>query len=73
MRMTSDWESVNGLSFSGPVDGVTIIDMGLGYKFNPNLQFSVNATNLFDTKFRAIYGAPDIRRTVLGRIIYDIR
>ena len=72
-RITSDWESVNGLSFSGPVDGFTIIDAGAGYRFGPNLQVSVNATNLFDTKYRAIFGAPDIRRMVLGRIIYDIR
>ena len=72
-RMTSDWESVNGLSFSGPVDGFTIVDLGLGYKFKQNLQISVNTSNLFDTKYRAIYGAPDIRRMVLGRIIYDIR
>ena len=71
-RMTTDWESVNGLSFSGPVDGFTIIDAGAGYRFNSKLQVSVNATNLLDTKYRAIFGAPDIRRMVLGRIIYDI-
>ncbi len=70
LRLTSSWESVNGLSFSGPVDGYTVADAGLGYKFT-KLQLGVTVTNVFDEKYRAIYGAPDIRRLVLARAVYQ--
>ncbi len=70
LRLTSAWESVNGFSFSGPVDAYTVADAGLGYKFT-KLQLGVTVTNVFDEKYRAIYGAPDIRRLVLARAVYE--
>ena len=70
VRMTGDWESVDGANFSGPVDGYTVVDASVGYKFK-NLQLSVTATNLFDQKYRATFGAPDIRRLILAKAIYD--
>lgn len=72
LRITSDWESVNGINFSGPVDGYFVVDAGVGYKFD-NLQLSISATNLFNEKYRAIYGAPDIRRLVLAKVIYEFK
>jgi outer membrane receptor for ferrienterochelin and colicins len=72
IRISSDWESVNGANFSGPVDGYTVLDVGVGYKFR-NLQLSVTATNLFDQKYRPIFGAPDIRRLVLAKAVYEFK
>lgn len=70
MRFTSDWESVDGFAFSGPVDGYTVADAGLGYKFD-KLQLGITVTNLFDQKYRPIFGAPDIRRLVLAKAVYE--
>ncbi len=71
LRFGSAWESVNGLSFSGPVDGYTLADAGLGYRF-PKLQVGVSVTNLFDEKYRPIYGAPDIRRLILAKVVLEL-
>jgi hypothetical protein len=70
LRLTSAWESVNGLSFSGPVEGYSVADAGIGYTFSKH-QLGVTVTNVFNEKYRAIFGAPDIRRLVLARAVYE--
>ena len=70
LRLTSDWESVNGFSFSGPVDGYSVVDGGFGYRFS-KVQLGVTVTNIFDEKYRPIFGAPDIRRLMLVKAVYE--
>jgi iron complex outermembrane receptor protein len=70
LRLSADWESVDGFAFSGPVDGYVVADAGIGYKFD-NLQLGFTVTNLFDEKYRPIFAAPDIRRLILAKAVYE--
>jgi len=57
--------------FQGTTGGNAIFDASVGYRFNENFRVSINATNLFDTKYRAFPNFPQIRRRVLARISYN--
>jgi len=70
-RVTTDWESVNGSAFTGPVDGYFVVDAGVGYAFD-KVRIGITATNLFDEKYRPIFAAPDVRRLILAKAIVEL-
>ena len=47
--------------YGGPVDSYTLMDLNAAYEFSP-LTFSVEASNLFNHKYRSFIGAPEIGR-----------
>ena len=46
----------------GPLGGFTTVDVGAGFRFNQNLSFALNITNLFNTEQREFAGSPLIKR-----------
>ena len=54
--------------FSGETGDRTIVDLGLGYKFNDMMTFGVSAQNLFDNKYRVFPLFPQIGRRVLATL-----
>lgn len=71
MRYQSQWESINGLLWSGPVDAFWVTDLGLGYAFAQTLRINATVTNLLATDYRAIYGAPKIGRQWIVKTYFD--
>ncbi len=57
--------------FSGETGDRTIVDLGLGYKFNDMITFNVSAQNLFDKKYRVFPLFPQIGRRVLATLRLD--
>ena len=53
--------------FSGDTGNRTLVDLGLGYKFNDIITFDVSAQNLFDNEYRAYPLFPKIGRRVLAK------
>ncbi len=47
--------------YGGPIDSYTLLDVNAAYEFAP-LTFSVEASNLFNNKYRSFIGAPEIGR-----------
>ena len=47
--------------YAGPVDSYAVLDVNVAYAFSA-ITFSVEASNLLDTKYRAFVGAPEIGR-----------
>ncbi len=70
VRHQNAWQSAAGLPWTGPVDGFTIMDLGLGYTFLNNLSANMTITNLFEEEYRAFFGAPKIGRQIIGKIYY---
>jgi len=54
--------------FSGETGDRTIVDLGLGYKFNDMMTLGVSAQNLFDKKYRVFPLFPQIGRRVLATL-----
>lgn len=48
----------------GPLGGFTTVDVGFGYRFTPNIQASVQATNVFDAEIREFTASPFIGRLI---------
>ena len=47
--------------YAGPVDAYTLVDVNAAYEYSA-ITFSVEASNLLNTKYRAFVGAPEIGR-----------
>lgn len=47
--------------YAGPVDSYAVVDANAAYEFS-GITFSVEASNLLNTKYRAFVGAPEIGR-----------
>ena len=47
--------------YGGPIDSYTLVDLNASYEFSP-LTISVEASNLFDNRYRSFVGAPEIGR-----------
>ena len=57
--------------YSGETDVRNLVDLGIGYKFDNGLTIDVSAQNLFDSKYRAFSGMPEIGRRTLVTLIYE--
>ena len=64
------FRSVQGF-WNGMVETKNLIDMSVGYRFNPGLRFDVSATNLTDTAYKTYPNLPTIRRRVLGKLTFN--
>jgi len=64
------FRSVQGF-WNGMVETKNLIDMSIGYRFNPGLRFDISATNLTDKGYKTYPNLPTIRRRVLGKITYN--
>ena len=56
--------------FSGPTDVKSLVDAGVGYKWDNGLTLAVTAQNLFDNEYRTFPQFPLIGRRVLGTLTY---
>lgn len=70
VRYQNEWNSVNGVPWTGPVDAFVVADLGLGYTFYNDLSIHATVTNLLEEKYRAFYGAPKIGRQVIAKLYY---
>lgn len=57
--------------FSGDTGNRTLVDLGLGYKFNDTITFDISAQNLFDNEYRAYPLFPKIGRRVLVKLTFN--
>lgn len=57
--------------FPGEIATKSLVDVSIGYGFKNGLTLEASATNLFDNKFRALPGLPEIGRLVTGRATYN--
>ena len=64
------FRSVQGF-WNGMVEAKNLIDMSIGYRFNPGLRFDISATNLTDKGYKTYPNLPTIRRRVLGKLTYN--
>ncbi|MDC0162725.1 TonB-dependent receptor [Flavobacteriaceae bacterium] len=64
------FRSVQGF-WNGMVETKNLIDMSVGYRFNPGLRFDITATNLTDTGYKTFPNLPTIRRRVLGKLTFN--
>ena len=64
------FRSVQGF-WNGMVETKNLIDMSVGYRFNPGLRFDVSATNLTDVAYQTYPNLPTIRRRVLGKLTFN--
>ena len=64
------FRSVQGF-WNGMVETKNLIDMSVGYRFNPGLRFDITATNLTDTAYKTYPNLPTIRRRVLGKLTFN--
>ncbi|MCV6631047.1 MAG: TonB-dependent receptor [Flavobacteriaceae bacterium] len=72
VRYRSEFESVNGASWTGTTESSTVVDASLGYIFSPKVKLNLSATNVFDTKYRPIANAPFVRRLLLAKLTVHI-
>jgi iron complex outermembrane receptor protein len=61
---------MNSGVFQGPVESSTLVDASVAYRlpFAKGMVFSVNASNVFDKKHRAVVGAPEIGRLIMAQL-----
>ena len=64
------FRSVQGF-WNGMVETKNLIDMSVGYRFNPSLRFDISATNLTDNGYKTYPNLPTIRRRVLGKLTFN--
>ncbi len=57
--------------FSGDTGNRTLVDLGLGYKFNDTITFDISAQNLFNNEYRAYPLFPKIGRRVLAKLTFN--
>ena len=57
--------------YSGDTDPKNTVDLGVGYKFDFGLTLDFSAQNLFNNKYRAFPGMPEIGRRALLTLTYD--
>ena len=57
--------------FSGDTGNRTVVDLGLGYKFNDTITFDISAQNLFDNEYRTYPLFPKIGRRVLAKLTFN--
>lgn len=57
--------------FSGDTGNRTVVDLGLGYKFNDIITFDISAQNLLDNEYRAYPLFPEIGRRVLAKLTFN--
>ena len=57
--------------FSGETGNRTLVDLGLGYKFNDTITFDVSAQNVLDNEYRAYPLFPKIGRRVLAKLTFN--
>ncbi len=61
----------NNATFPGEIDARSVLDASVGYGLSNGLTVEASATNLFDNKFRALPGFPQIGRRIHLRAVYD--
>ena len=61
----------NQTTFPGRIDALSVFDVMKGYNFSNGLKIHLSAVNLFNNKFRALPGMPQIGRTITLRLLYD--
>jgi len=57
--------------FSGDTGNRTVVDLGLGYKFNDTITFDISAQNVLDNEYRAYPLFPEIGRRVLAKLTFN--
>ena len=59
--------------FVGDVEGYSLLDLTLGYRFQrfPNATVTLTASNVFDDRHFPMIGAAEIGRLVMLRLRYD--
>lgn len=57
--------------FSGDTGNRTVVDLGLGYKFNDTITFDISAQNLLNNEYRAYPLFPKIGRRVLAKLTFN--
>jgi iron complex outermembrane receptor protein len=64
---------MNSGVYTGTVDGYTVVDANVGYRFRSiaGASVSLTATNLFDNVHREFVGAPELGRLLLVRLQYE--
>ena len=63
----------NQSTFPGRIDAKSLFDVMIGYNFDEHFKFHLSAVNLFDNKFRALPGMPQLGRTVTARMIFNFK
>lgn len=63
----------NQSTFPGKIDEKSLFDVMAGYNFSYGLKIHLSAVNLFNNKFRALPGLPQIGRTITTRLLYDFK
>jgi len=71
VRYRGEFQSVNGMAWTGTTEASTIFDLSVGYKFSDKYKLKFSASNVFDNEYRPIANAPFIGRTVLGLLTID--
>ena len=61
----------NQTTFLGRINALSVFDVMKGYNFSNGLKIHLSAVNLFNNKFRALPGMPQIGRTITLRLLYD--
>lgn len=61
----------NQSTYPGRIDALSVFDVMTGYNFTNGLKVHLSAVNLFNNKFRALPGMPQIGRTATIRLLYD--
>lgn len=61
----------NQSTFPGKIDEKSLFDVMVGYNFSYGMKIHLSAVNLFNNKFRALPGLPQIGRTITTRLLYD--
>lgn len=56
----------------GPLAGEPTVDLGVGYKINPNVRASVQVTNLFDTEIREFTASPFVGRLISAGVRVEL-
>lgn len=54
--------------YQGPILAYTLVNVAASYKFNPNLQFSLNVSNLLDRRHYEIFGGSLLGRRAIGTL-----
>ncbi len=63
----------NTPTFPGTIPTKSPVDVSLGFKLSDPLRFEVAAINLLNNRLRALPGYPRLGRTVIGRLVLNLK
>ena len=67
----NDGFTANAGQFSGEVPAQNLVDASFGYQFANGISLDLTATNLFDTKYRAMPMMPILGRRIIAKATYS--